>query len=83
MTTTNETTLTALRAEFPEFRIWLEQLSGHNRFIARRQRPGTGLHTVVTSDPAELRAALALSAAARTPHQSSPDTTPSLTPGMP
>lgn len=80
MTTTNETTLSALRAEFPEFRIWLEQLSGHNRFIARRQRPGTGLHTVVTSDPAELRAALA---AARTPHQSSPDTTPSLTPGMP
>jgi hypothetical protein len=79
VTTTNDTTLTVLRAEFPEFRIWLE-LSGHNRLIARRQRPGTGLHTVVTSDPAELRAALA---AARTPHQASPETTPSLTPGMP
>jgi hypothetical protein len=58
MTTPPDVTLTALRAEFPEFRIWLEQLSGRHRLIARRQRPGPGLHTVVTSDPAELRAAL-------------------------
>jgi hypothetical protein len=54
-----DATLAALRAEFPGFRIWLEPTSGRHRFVARRQHPGTGLHTVVTSDPAELRAALA------------------------
>jgi hypothetical protein len=59
MTTAPHVTLTALRAEFPEFRIWLEQLSGRHRFIARRQRPGPGLHTVVTGDPIELHAMLA------------------------
>jgi hypothetical protein len=59
MTTPSHVTLTALRAEFPEFQIWLEQLSTRERFVARRQRPGPGLHTVVTSDPAELRATLA------------------------
>jgi hypothetical protein len=80
VTTTPEATLTALRAEFPEFRIWLEQLTGHNRFIARRQRPGTGLHTVVTSDPSELRATLT---AARTQQQPAPATTPSPMTGRP
>jgi hypothetical protein len=51
-------TLAALRKEFPRYRIWLEQAHGHYRFIARRQHPGTRPHTVITSDPAELRAAL-------------------------
>jgi hypothetical protein len=59
MTTPPHVTLTALRADFPEFQIWLEQLSTRERFVARRQGPGPGLHTVVTSDPAELRAILA------------------------
>lgn len=59
MTTPIHVTLTALRADFPEYQIWLEQLSTGDRFVARRQRPGPGLHTVVTSDPAELRATLA------------------------
>jgi hypothetical protein len=51
--------LSALRAEFPGFRVWAEPAGGRYRFVARRRHPGTGLHTVVTSDPAELRAALA------------------------
>jgi hypothetical protein len=80
MTTPPHVTLTALRAEFPGFQIWLEELSGRRRFIARRQHPGPGLHTIVTSDPTELRTTLAaarsqqvpgpastLSAALRTP----------------
>jgi hypothetical protein len=54
-----DATLAALRAEFPGFRVWTEPVGGRYRFVARRRHPGTGLHTVVTSDPAELRAALA------------------------
>jgi hypothetical protein len=72
MTTPPHVTLTALRAEFPEFQIWLEPLSSRDRFVARRQRPGPGLHTVVTSDPAELRATLA---AARPPQEPGPAST--------
>jgi hypothetical protein len=59
MTAPPQVTLTALRTDFPEFLIWLEQLSSGDRFVARRKRPGPGLHTVVTSDPAELRTTLA------------------------
>lgn len=55
-------TLAALRREFPRYRIWLEQARGHYRFVARRLHPGTGPHTVVTDDLAELRAALSGSA---------------------
>jgi hypothetical protein len=54
-----DATLAALRAEFPGFRVWAEPAGGRYRFVARRRHPGTGLHTVVTGDPAELRAALA------------------------
>jgi hypothetical protein len=54
-----DATLSALRAEFPGFRVWTEPVGGRYRFVARRRHPGSGLHTVVTSDLAELRAALA------------------------
>jgi hypothetical protein len=74
MTTPPHATLTSLRADFPEFRIWLEQPGSRDRFVARRQRPGPGLHTVVTSDSAELRATLA---AARPQHAAAPASTPS------
>jgi hypothetical protein len=47
--------LLALRADYPRFRIWHEVTSGRIRYIARRLDAGSGLHTVVTSDLAELR----------------------------
>jgi hypothetical protein len=56
-----ERTLAALRREFPRYQIWLEPAHGGYRFIARRQHPGTGPHTVITNDPAELRATLTAS----------------------
>lgn len=52
-------TLAALRREFPGYRLSLETARGRYRFVARRRNPGTGPHTVVTSDLPELRAALA------------------------
>jgi hypothetical protein len=54
----DESGLPALRAEFPQFRIWGETVRGRVRYVARRLDSGTGLHTVVTSDLAELRAEL-------------------------
>lgn len=50
--------LHALRADFPHFRIWREITSGRFRYIARRLSPGSGLHTAVTADLAELRSLL-------------------------
>ena len=61
-----QATLAELRREFPGYRIWLEPTHSHLRFIARRQGAGTGLHTVITADPAELRSVLA-AAQARQP----------------
>ena len=58
MTPPPEPILAALRRDFPGYRIWLEPVPGRQRFVACRQHSGTGPHTVVTSDPAELRAAL-------------------------
>jgi hypothetical protein len=58
MNTPPDRTLAALRREFPRYRIWLEPAHGRYRFVALRQHPGTGPHTVITADPAELRAAL-------------------------
>jgi hypothetical protein len=48
----------AMEAEFPEFAIWREYAGGRFQYIARRMRRGVHPHTVVTSDPAELRACL-------------------------
>lgn len=53
--------LASLRASFPQFRIWQEITYGGPRYIARRLHPGTRPHTLVTPDPAELRAVLSLS----------------------
>jgi hypothetical protein len=51
--------LASLQASFPQFRIWQEAIGGRRRYVARRLAPGTRPHTVVTTDPGELRAALA------------------------
>ena len=50
--------LDRLRADFPQFWIWRENTGSGVRYIARSQRAGLNPHTVVTADPAELRAAL-------------------------
>jgi len=60
MSTPPDATLAALRQEFPGYRVWLEPAYGRYRFVARRLHPRTRPHTVITSDPAELRAALAV-----------------------
>lgn len=51
--------LHALRDAYPQFRIWHDLRASPPRYIARRLDPGPGLHTVVTSDLAELRTLLA------------------------
>jgi hypothetical protein len=50
-----------LRADFPGYTIDTEARSDDDptRYIAVRREPGPGPHTVVTADPAELRAELA------------------------
>jgi hypothetical protein len=50
--------LNRLRADFPLFWIWRENTGSGVRYIARSQRAGLNPHTVVTADPAELRAVL-------------------------
>jgi hypothetical protein len=77
MNTPPEATLAALRQEFPGYRVWLEPAYGRYRFVARRLHPGTRPHTVITSDPAELRAALA------TPAQPQARPHGSAAPGLP
>ncbi len=54
--------LADLQEDFPEYRIWQEAMGDHVRLVAVCRTPGGSPHTVVTSDPAELRAALASSA---------------------
>ena len=55
--------LAALRADFPGYCLWKENTQGGTRYIARSLSLRQSPHTLVTADPAELRAALA---AART-----------------
>jgi hypothetical protein len=50
--------LAELQQQFPRFRIWQEFGLDRMRYVARRIVPGPGLHTVVTADVGELRAAL-------------------------
>ena len=50
--------LTALRDEFPGFRIWREIIGDRTRYIARSAHPGTSPHTVVTAELDELRTTL-------------------------
>jgi hypothetical protein len=50
--------LAALREDFPRFRIWREITYDRTRYIARSQHLGQRPHTVVSTDPGELRAVL-------------------------
>ena len=50
--------LARLQTDFPQFRIWREITRGRGRYVARSLHPDARPHTVVTPDPAELRAAL-------------------------
>ena len=60
--------LHALRADFPDFRIWQEIIGGRIRYVARRLHRGVSPHTIVTSDLDELR--FLLTAGARPQPQS-------------
>ena len=53
-----DSALCALRADFPQFRIWPEVAGARTLYVARRLRRGTHPHTLVTADLNELRAAL-------------------------
>jgi hypothetical protein len=57
--------LADLQHDFPGYRIWREAMGDRVRLVAVRRHPGTRLHTMVTSDPAELRAVLASTRPAR------------------
>ncbi len=58
---TDDSELASLQAEFPQFQISLEATLGRARYVARGVHPGTRPHTLITPDPAELRAVLSLS----------------------
>jgi hypothetical protein len=51
--------LADLQQDFPGYRIWQEPMGACIRLVAVRRNPGTSPHTLVTTDVAELRAALA------------------------
>jgi hypothetical protein len=57
-----ERELADLQNDFPGYRIWQESMGDRVRLVAVRRGPGVTPHTLVTADPAELRAALADSA---------------------
>jgi hypothetical protein len=69
-------TLAALQHDFPLFRIWLEPSHTGLRYVACRRGLGPGLHTVVTKDPAELRAALTAAQASQDPATGAPPSLP-------
>jgi len=50
--------LAALQNDFPAFDIWRETTLTGVRYIARSRHLNQNPHTLVTRDPAELRAAL-------------------------
>jgi hypothetical protein len=51
--------LAHLQQNFPGYRIWQEAMGDRIRLVAVRRKPGTSPHTLVTTDLAELRTALA------------------------
>jgi hypothetical protein len=63
--------LTAMQRDFPAYDIWQETTFTGVRYIARSRHLNQNPHTLVTSDPAELRAVLA---AATIPAQQSRST---------
>lgn len=56
--------LEAIQQDFPQFVVWREAALDRVRYVARARDLTTSLHTVVTADLGELRAALAETAAA-------------------
>lgn len=48
----------ALQKQFPSYQIWVDETLGRSRYVARGRFLGLRPHTVITDDPAELRAAL-------------------------
>jgi len=54
--------LADLQQDFPGYRIWQEAMGGRLRLVAVRREPGTSPHTLITTDPSELRSELANSA---------------------
>jgi hypothetical protein len=50
--------LAELQEQFQEFHIWREVTRERVRYVARSHHLGLHPHTVITDDPAELRAAL-------------------------
>jgi hypothetical protein len=50
--------LAHLQEDFPGFRIWQEITGERTRLVAVRRHLGISPHTVVTTEAAELRAAL-------------------------
>jgi S-adenosyl methyltransferase len=50
--------LASLRAAFPRYRLWREDICGRIRYIAISQQPGLHPHTFVTADLAEMQTAL-------------------------
>ena len=50
--------LARVEADFPHYRFWREAARSRTRYVARTRYGGVNPHTVVTTDLAELRAAL-------------------------
>ena len=50
--------LAVLQAEFPVYKIWLEQTPGRVRYVAQSRLYDVNPHTVITDDMAELRETL-------------------------
>jgi O-methyltransferase involved in polyketide biosynthesis len=50
--------LAVLQAEFPVYKIWLEQTPGRVRYVAQSRLHDVNPHTVITDDMAELRETL-------------------------
>ena len=63
----NPRELADLQHDFPGYRIWQEPMGGRLRLVAVSRRPGASPHTLVTTDPSELRSALANSTLATDP----------------
>ena len=62
--TARQRQLADLQHDFPGYRIWQEPIGDRIRLVAVRRKAGTNPHTLVTTDLAELRAALANSTSA-------------------
>lgn len=57
----HQSELADLQQDFPGYRIWQEPMGDRLRLVAVSRKPGASPHTLVTSDPSELRSVLASS----------------------